>query len=252
MKSKQTVNIPPRDSFYLRFGKRTLDILLAATALLLVSPILLICAVAIYLESGKPILYFQWRVGRNGEPFRILKLRTMIRSADTLGPRLTASGDSRITSVGRFLRKAKLDEIPQVLNVIRGQMSIVGPRPELPEYVTKYEPHERKVLELKPGITGSASVAYVDEERILAAAPDREQFYIDHVMRDKLQMDLAYADNVSLLGDFTIILQTVAALFRTPKVFPEQRRIAIKPAGNMSPAAQHAETQTVPSFSTKI
>jgi len=198
---------------YIGFGKRILDILFAAAALLILSPVVLACATAIYVDSRGSIFYAQWRVGRNGVPFRIIKLRTMVRGADTQGPRLTASGDPRITRVGRILRRTKLDELPQLLNVLRGDMSLVGPRPELPEYVAKYTARERKILDVKPGITGPASLTYIDEETVLARSSNREQFYINHLMRDKLATDLAYCRTISLSNDVAIILRTAASLF---------------------------------------
>jgi lipopolysaccharide/colanic/teichoic acid biosynthesis glycosyltransferase len=198
---------------YVRFGKRLLDILLATTALLIVAPVLLVCAIAIYLDSRGSVFYSQWRVGQNAAPFRIIKLRTMIPGADGKGPRLTASGDPRITKVGRILRRTKLDELPQLINVLRGEMSVVGPRPELPEYVSKYTAGERKIFEVKPGITGPASVTYIDEETVLAGSNDREEFYVNHLMREKLETDLAYCRKVSLSSDLKIILRTAASLF---------------------------------------
>jgi lipopolysaccharide/colanic/teichoic acid biosynthesis glycosyltransferase len=198
---------------YVQFGKRTLDILLAATLLPLVGPITMICAVAIYFDSRGSILYRQWRCGQNARPFRIFKLRTMVSGADKQGPRLTASGDSRITKVGRILRKTKLDELPQLLNVLRGDMSLVGPRPELPEFVSMYTPQERKIFEVKPGITGPASLIYVDEERLLAGSENREEFYLKRVMRDKLMVDLAYCRKICLLSDLALLLRTATTLF---------------------------------------
>lgn len=199
--------------FYFPFGKRILDVLLAATAFLVVAPVLLVCAVAIYLDSRGSIFYSQWRVGRNAVPFRIIKLRTMVPGADGQGPRLTASGDPRITRVGRILRRAKLDELPQLLNVLRGEMSVVGPRPELPEYVSRYTPSERKIFNVKPGITGPASVTFIEEEAVLAGRANREEFYVNHLMREKLEVDLAYCRTVSLQSDLIIIFRTATSLF---------------------------------------
>ena len=198
---------------YVRFGKRFLDILFATTALLIVAPVFLVCAIAIYLDSRGSIFYSQWRVGQKAVPFRIIKLRTMVPGADTRGPKLTASGDPRITKVGRILRRTKLDELPQLLNVLRGEMSLVGPRPELPEYVSKYTASERKIFDAKPGITGPASVTYIDEEAVLAGSNNREEFYVNHLMREKLGVDLAYCRTVSLSSDLKIILRTAASLF---------------------------------------
>jgi len=213
---------------YVRFGKRILDILLAATALLIVCPVLLVCAIAIYLDSRGSIFYSQWRLGRNAVPFRIIKLRTMVRGADAQGSRLTASGDPRITRVGRILRRAKLDEFPQLLNVLRGEMSLVGPRPELPEFVSQYTSGERKIFDVKPGITGPASVTYIDEETVLAGSSDREEFYINHLMREKLEMDLAYCRRVSLLNDLIIILRTATSLFNVRRQRSRDLKITVR------------------------
>jgi lipopolysaccharide/colanic/teichoic acid biosynthesis glycosyltransferase len=202
----------PAGGFYARFGKRILDVFVAAVALVFAAPILTICAVAIYVDSRGPIFYRQWRAGRNGEPFRIIKLRTMVCGADTQGLRITASGDPRITRVGRILRGAKLDEVPQFLNVIHGKMSIVGPRPELPEYISKYTLADRTILGVRPGVTGPASLWYIDEEKVLASAGDREEFYVNHLMQHKLQLDLGYCRAISLRNDVRIMLRTAAAL----------------------------------------
>lgn len=200
-------------SLYVRRGKRLLDVFAATVALLISAPILLVCAAAIWIESRGPVFYRQRRVGRNGLPFQIVKLRTMRPNADSQGPRLTASGDNRITKVGKILRRTKLDEVPQFFNVLQGSMSLVGPRPELPEFVAEYTAEERQVLEVKPGITGPASICYIDEERLLADASDRVKFYIDKVMRDKLQLDLSYCRNVSFPADLRILLGTFTSMF---------------------------------------
>ena len=200
-------------SLYVRRGKRLLDVVAATVALLISAPILLVCAAAIWIESRGPVVYRQRRVGRNAVPFQIVKLRTMRPNADSQGPRLTASGDNRITKVGKILRRTKLDEVPQFFNVLQGSMSLVGPRPELPEFVAEYTAEERQVLEVKPGITGPASICYIDEERLLANASDRVKFYIDKVMRDKLQLDLSYCRNVSFPADLRILLGTFTSMF---------------------------------------
>jgi lipopolysaccharide/colanic/teichoic acid biosynthesis glycosyltransferase len=197
---------------YLLLGKRAVDVVGAFAALIVSIPVLLACAIAVRLDSKGPIFFRQRRVGQYGRPFRIFKFRTMVDGADKQGSSLTASGDARITKVGKFLRRTKLDEVPQLLNVFRGEMSIVGPRPEVPEYTEKYSSKERVVLEVRPGITGPASLAYIDEERLLASAVDRETFYVNTIMRRKLQFDLAYCRKVCLLGDARIIFRTGGSL----------------------------------------
>ena len=184
----------------------------AFAALIITIPVLLACAIAVRLDSKGPIFFRQRRVGQYGRPFQIFKFRTMVDGADKQGSSLTASGDARITKVGKFLRRTKLDEVPQLLNVFRGEMSIVGPRPEVPEYTEKYSSKERVVLEVRPGITGPASLAYIDEERLLASAVDRETFYVNTIMRRKLQFDLAYCRKVCLLEDARIIFRTGGSL----------------------------------------
>lgn len=202
-----------RSGFYIRFGKRIFDTLGAVAALVIVGPVLFLCAVAVRLDSRGPAFHRQWRVGQYGKPFRLIKLRTMLDGADKQGPKVTASGDPRITRVGKVLRKTKVDELPQLLNVLRNEMSLVGPRPELPEYTKKYTLDEKKVLDVKPGVTGHASLAYINEERLLASRTDKESFYINIIMRRKLQVDLAYCRRVSFLEDLKTILLTVGALF---------------------------------------
>lgn len=217
----KTTNRAKRDGagksgFYIRFGKRILDIVGAAAALVIAGPTIFLCAVAVRLESQGPVFFRQWRVGQNGKPFQLIKLRTMIHGADTHGPKITASGDPRITRVGRFLRKTKLDELPQLFNVLRNEMSLVGPRPEVPEYTVKYSLAERKVLDAKPGITGPASLAHINEEQLLAGRPDKEHFYVTTIMRRKLQLDLAYCGGISLHEDLKNIFQTAGAVLFLP------------------------------------
>jgi lipopolysaccharide/colanic/teichoic acid biosynthesis glycosyltransferase len=197
---------------YARFGKRLLDLPLACVALVASSPVLLACSIAVWLDSNGPVIYSQWRVGQYGRRFKLLKFRTMVVGADKQGLRLTASGDRRITLVGRFLRKTKLDELPQLINVFRGEMSLVGPRPEVPEYVALYSPAERAVLTVKPGITGPASLAFIDEERLLAERADQEDFYVNSIMTQKLLVDLDYCSRVSLRDDLKLIARTVASV----------------------------------------
>jgi lipopolysaccharide/colanic/teichoic acid biosynthesis glycosyltransferase len=197
---------------YVRTGKRIFDALIAIIVMVVLSPILLICAIALRLDSPGPILFRQRRVGQYGKTFRIFKFRTMIDRRRKHGPNLTASGDARVTRVGKILRKTKLDEMPQLLNVLRGEMSLVGPRPEVPEYTMQYTPAEWNVLAVRPGITGPASLAYIDEERLLASATDPEEFYVTTIMRQKLQLDLAYCRKVSFWEDTKIILRTAASV----------------------------------------
>lgn len=172
--------------------KRALDLLLALAGLALLWPLLLLAALWVKLDSPGPALFNQERVGWKGRSFRIHKFRTM-RNDPAPGRQITVGADPRITRSGRWLRAAKLDELPQLFNVLKGEMSFVGPRPEVPRYVALYTEEERRVLELRPGITDLASIKYRDESEILARAADPERAYVDEVMRDKLRINLDYA-----------------------------------------------------------
>ncbi len=198
--------------FYLRVGKRLLDVSAAALGLLVFSPVLCACAVAIRLTSRGPIFFRQWRVGQYSRLFRLVKFRSMVRSPSGDGLKLTAPGDPRITPIGRWLRKTKLDEIPQLVNVLKGEMSLVGPRPEVPEYVSSYTPDQTRILELKPGVTSPAALAFVDEEEVLGAQAQPERYYLNTLMPLKIKYDLAYFDGASFSGDVKLILLTLIRL----------------------------------------
>lgn len=191
--------------------KRLLDVLLAAAGLLLTAPLLLFLALAVRCDSPGPVLFRQERVGRGGRPFRILKFRTMVADAPARGPALTAGRDPRITRTGAWLRRYKLDELPQLLNVLAGDMSFVGPRPEVPRYVALYSPEQRAVLQVRPGITDPASLTYRREADMLAHAEDPEELYVRTIMPAKLALNLAYLARRSLVRDLLIIVRTVLA-----------------------------------------
>jgi lipopolysaccharide/colanic/teichoic acid biosynthesis glycosyltransferase len=193
-------------------GKRAFDIIVSAAALVALFPLLAIVAVAVRLDSPGPILYRATRVGCGGHIFKLCKFRSMIANADRYGTGITSAGDVRITRVGRVLRRTKLDELPQLINVLRGEMSLVGPRPEDPRYVALYTSEQRGVLQIRPGITSLASVQYRHEESILIGA-DWETRYIRDIMPAKLLLDLDYARNPSLRRDIPILFQTIAAIF---------------------------------------
>jgi len=186
----------------------------SALALLVLSPVLLLITFAVFVETGWPILFSQTRVGRDGKLFRLLKIRSM--RATTSGCSITASSDPRITRVGRVLRKYKLDELPQLWNVVCGQMSLVGPRPELPEFVDLRQPSWRSVLQVRPGITDPVSIAYRNEEKLLASVEDPVRFYRETVLPDKLTRNLAYLGERSFWRDLEVILRTVGCA-----AFPE-------------------------------
>lgn len=193
--------------------KRGFDVILSVLALVVLSPLLLLVGLLVRLTSRGPVLYRAQRVGRDGVPFVLLKFRTMVSDADRHGPAITTAGDSRVTPVGRLLRRAKLDELPQLVNVLRGEMSLVGPRPEAPRYVELYTPAQREILRVRPGITSPASLRFRHEESLLTG-PDPETHYIKTIMPAKIALDLDYARRASLGHDLVIILQTLVALFR--------------------------------------
>lgn len=194
-------------------AKRNFDLLLSLIGLCAALPFFFLASLLIKLDDGGPIFYRQERVGRHGKLFRILKFRTMGVDADKIGPSITAAGDRRITRIGRWLRKTKLDELPQLWNVFWGEMSFVGPRPELPKYVALYTPEQRKVLELTPGITDEASVAFRDEEARLGAATDPHVYYLEYCMPQKIAFNLAYAKRATLFRDLGVILRTVGVVW---------------------------------------
>lgn len=199
--------------YCLSAGKRAFDLSVALLSLILLSPMLAALALLVLMTSGPPILFRQERVGRGGRPFILLKFRTMKPGPAGALP-LTARGDTRVTGLGRFLRAAKLDEIPQLVNVIRSEMSIVGPRPEVPRYVASYDARQRRILEVRPGLTDPASVLFRDEEQLLGAVSEenREAFYVERILPQKLEMNMAYIDRAGFYYDLALIVDTVKAV----------------------------------------
>lgn len=192
--------------------KRAFDIFASAAGLVLLSPVLLVIALAVVVDSGRPALFRQTRVGRGGVPFTIHKFRTMRPVA---GTRITAGGDPRVTRVGTFLRRTKLDELPQLWDVLRGAMSFVGPRPEVPEMLERYPPAGRaRMLSVRPGITDLATLEFRDEEAILAGADDVERVYLDEVVPKKLELATHYVETQSFALDMQILGRTIRALIR--------------------------------------
>lgn len=191
-------------------AKRLFDLLAAGLGLLLLSPLLLALALWIKLDSRGPVLFTQERVGRFGKLFLIHKLRTMAADAPARGPQITVGADPRITGAGRFLRRTKLDELPQLWDVLRGEMSLVGPRPEVPRYVALYPEEMRSLLlSVRPGITDLASLEYRDEARLLATAADPERCYVEEVMPAKLRLSARYVKTRSFAGDLAVVWRTV-------------------------------------------
>jgi lipopolysaccharide/colanic/teichoic acid biosynthesis glycosyltransferase len=203
--------------------KRTFDLLGAVAGLAVLWPLLLAIAIAIRLDDGGSVFFRQTRVGLRGRPFRIWKFRTMVQDAARQGRAITVANDARVTRVGAVLRRCKLDELPQLFNVVAGEMSLVGPRPDVPQYVAQYGPAQQRVLELVPGITSPANLAYHDEAELLARASDPERMYVQQVMPDKIRLHLAYADQATPWSDLLMVLRTVvhilpgaAAMRRNP------------------------------------
>ena len=191
------------------FWKRFFDIVVSLLGILITSPILLVVSVLIKLTSKGPVFYKQERIGKDEKPFFILKYRTMVVNADQQGLKITVGGDKRITGVGKFLRKSKLDELPQLFNVFAGQMSLVGPRPEVAEYVSLYNEEQRKVLSVRPGITDYASVCFRNENEILAEAENPQKEYIEHIMPLKLRYNAKYIEEMSVWTDLKLIFLTL-------------------------------------------
>ena len=196
-------------------AKRLFDLLAAGAGLLLLAPLLAAVALWIKLDSPGPVFFRQQRVGRHGVPFRIHKFRTMAHApAAPGGPLLTVGADARITRAGRWLRRTKLDELPQLIDVLAGTMSLVGPRPEVPRYVALYPPALRAtVLSVRPGITDPASLAYRDESELLARAADPERAYVEQIMPAKLQQAARYVERMSLANDLRLIGATLRRLW---------------------------------------
>lgn len=200
-------------TFYRQWGKRTLDLILSLFGLLLSSPLLFIIAALVKITSSGPIVYRHVRVGLGGQPFGVMKFRTMVQDADRHGPAITSATDPRITPVGRWLRRLKLDELPQLWNVLKGDMSLVGPRPEAPRYVESYSPAQRRVLSVRPGITDLASITYRHEEELLTGHADLDRYYREVILPDKLNLNLVYLDRMSLLYDLSLLVRTATAIF---------------------------------------
>lgn len=193
--------------------KRVFDVVVSFLLLALLSPVFIILAIAIKLDSKGPVFYRQTRVTQYGEEFRIFKFRSMVTDADK-GSLLTVGGDSRITRVGKIIRKFKLDELSQLIDVLRGTMTFVGTRPEVPKYVAKYTPEMMATLLLPAGITSEASVYYKDENELLDAAEDVEKTYLEVVLPDKMKYNLAAIRSFSFIDDIKVMILTVLAIFR--------------------------------------
>jgi lipopolysaccharide/colanic/teichoic acid biosynthesis glycosyltransferase len=200
-----------KPNVYSRYGKRAMDFVGSALGLLVLAPVFVLVAACILLDSPGYIFFRQNRVGKNGRIFQIVKFRSMM--PDSFDLPITISGDHRVTSVGRILRKYKIDELPQLWNVFLGDMSLVGPRPELPLYVNRYTPEQREVLCVRPGITDPASLRYRNEECLLARSSEPERFYTETVLPDKLSINLRYIAKISFVGDMVLLFATAKSAF---------------------------------------
>lgn len=193
-------------------AKRAFDVVVSLIILVILSPLLLLLALAVKLDSKGPVFYRQVRVGRYGRDFKIYKFRTMVQNADQIGPPLTMGRDPRVTRVGRIIRKCRLDEFSQLLNVLGGSMSLVGPRPEVRRYVDAYTPEYMATLLIRPGVTAPSSIAFKDEDKLLNSGGDPEKIYLEKILPPKMELNLQYMKKISLCKDIKIMFQTVAAV----------------------------------------
>lgn len=195
------------------FAKSAFDRIFGVIGFVLLSPFLAVIALLVRLTSPGPVLFLQERVGKNGKPFRIMKFRTMVEGAEEMGLKITVGNDARVTRVGETLRKFKLDELPQILNIVKGEMSFVGPRPEVPKYVAHYTQEQKKVLSIKPGVTDLASIKYRKESELLGQSQDPEKTYLEEIMPEKLRINLDYVERASLAYDLRLLWRTVREVF---------------------------------------
>jgi len=195
------------------FGKRAFDLVVSLLILVVLSPILILLAIAIKLDSKGPVFYRQVRVGRYNEDFKIFKFRTMVQNADRVGLSLTVGEDPRVTRVGRLIRKLRFDEFSQLLNVLNGSMSLVGPRPEVRKYVDVYTPEYMATLLVRPGITATSSIVFKDEDKLLNSGGDPEQIYVEQILPPKMALNLEYIKDITVWNDIKIMVQTVTAVF---------------------------------------
>jgi len=196
--------------------KRGMDLAASALGLAVLSPVIAYTAIRIKADDGGPVFYRAQRVGKDGEMFRMYKFRTMVVNADRIGGPSTAADDPRLTRMGHTIRRYKLDEIPQLINVFRGEMSLVGPRPQVKQYVDAYTPEERLLLSVKPGITDWASIRYRNEGEILKGSDDPERTYMEKIHPGKIRLGLEYVRRQSVWTDVKILAQTAKALFTEP------------------------------------
>jgi len=195
--------------------RRIVDVSIAVLVLPLLAPLFAIVSLLIVMESSGGPLYGGWRAGKGGVPFRMWKFRTMVTGADRMGGPVTTRSDSRVTRIGWFLRKTKIDELPQFINLLVGDLTLVGPRPETPGIVARYRPEQRQVLQMKPGITGPTQVQYTAIEAAAIPQDNAEQFYVDHLLNGKILLDLEYQRKRSFSSDCIVLLETVSLILRS-------------------------------------
>lgn len=196
------------------FFKRLFDFIMSLCMIVILSPILLILSILILCTSKGPILYKQKRVTRYGKIFRIWKFRTMVRNADKIGTQVTIHGDPRITKVGKFLRKCRLDELPQLFNILFGQMSFVGPRPEVEKYVNQYQEEMYATLLVRSGVTSLASIRYKDEGKLLENAQNADEVYVNEILPEKMKYNYQYLEKINIFYDSALLFQTVIAVLK--------------------------------------
>jgi lipopolysaccharide/colanic/teichoic acid biosynthesis glycosyltransferase len=195
--------------------RRLVDVVVAIVGLTLLSPVLLLIAILVRVDSPGSPLYGGWRVGQAGRRFRMWKFRTMVRDADRVGPGITAKGDARVTRIGAYLRRTKLDELPQLFNLLTGDLTLVGPRAEVPEFVARYTPEQRQILTVKPGITGPGQLYYTtDQEQSMPDTVAADDYYVEHLMGPKLRIDLDYVRRQNAGSDVRVVLETVGVVWR--------------------------------------
>jgi len=197
---------------YKLYFKRVFDVLFTLLSLLLLFPFILIIAILIKLNSKGPLFYRQKRVGKDFKEFFIYKFRSMIIDADKLGPSVTSADDPRITKVGKFIRRTKIDELPQLLNVLKGDMSLVGPRPEVIKFVNQKRDEYKKILTVRPGITDNAAIEFRDEEMIMNKYDDKEKAYISIILPQKIELYYNYIEHISFFNDIKLLLKTLKVL----------------------------------------
>ena len=203
-----------KETYKRKILKRLFDIFFSTVGLIVLSPIFLIVSILIKIDSKGPVFFKQKRVGQYENIFNIFKFRTMVHNAENIGSQITIGKDSRITKIGKILREYKLDELPQLINVFIGNMSFVGPRPEVLKYVSFYTEKEKEIFEIKPGITDLASIKYSDENFVLGAIDNPEEYYKNVIMKDKLKLNFEYINKMSIFYDFKLIFKTIFKCLR--------------------------------------